>query len=227
MQISMLRKSPLFVNCSDDDIYKFCGCVGPKEVRAEAQTRLHEQDTPLSHIMFLLDGHVRLERNEYNGTVSIMDRLAPGDVYGHLSAFDNNLNEIATLIAEDDVHYLLFQKNAFYQHCSQACATHARVTRNMLSLIAGQNRRLSNKISYLMCSSLKGKIALYLLHQGGHVAPGEPFQIPLNREDLAGYLAVQRPSLSRTLAQMKEEGIIDFKRSTFRILDMDALMALY
>ncbi|MFR4401972.1 MAG: helix-turn-helix domain-containing protein [Peptococcus niger] len=44
-----------------------------------------------------------------------------------------------------------------------------------------------------------------------------------NREEMAEALAVARPSLSRALTQMKEEGIIDYDRKVFRILDPTAL----
>ena len=43
--------------------------------------------------------------------------------------------------------------------------------------------------------------------------------IPLGRVELASYLNVDRSALTRELNNMKEDGIIDFSRNTFRLLE--------
>ena len=49
------------------------------------------------------------------------------------------------------------------------------------------------------------------------------FDISFNRNELAEFLHVSRPSMSRELSRMKEEGMIDFHQSTFKILDVEQL----
>ena len=49
------------------------------------------------------------------------------------------------------------------------------------------------------------------------------FKIPLKRNELAEYLNVSRPSLSRELVNMQDEGLIEFHRNSFKILDLTAL----
>jgi Mn-dependent DtxR family transcriptional regulator len=45
----------------------------------------------------------------------------------------------------------------------------------------------------------------------------------MNREALADYLNVSRPSMSRELSRMKQEGIIDYFKSSFSIIDPERL----
>lgn len=45
----------------------------------------------------------------------------------------------------------------------------------------------------------------------------------MTREELASYLAVDRAALSRTLGELKKEGIIDFHKNHFIILDTEYL----
>ena len=47
--------------------------------------------------------------------------------------------------------------------------------------------------------------------------------VPFNRESMADYLNVSRPSMSRELGRMRDEGIIDFYRQAFTIKNLQAL----
>ncbi len=49
------------------------------------------------------------------------------------------------------------------------------------------------------------------------------FLLPMNRGQLADFLNVSRPSMSRELSRMRDEGIIDYHMSTVKILDLEAL----
>lgn len=49
--------------------------------------------------------------------------------------------------------------------------------------------------------------------------------LSMNRNELADFLNVARPSLSREMCRMRDEGMIDFHRSSVRIRDMEALKA--
>ena len=47
---------------------------------------------------------------------------------------------------------------------------------------------------------------------------GQPFEIPLNRNQLAEHLCVDRSAMSRELGHMRDEGIIEFRANEFRYL---------
>ena len=48
-------------------------------------------------------------------------------------------------------------------------------------------------------------------------------KLNMNREQLAAYLGTTRPSLSRELSKMKEDGLIDIKKDAIIILDREEL----
>jgi DNA-binding transcriptional regulator LsrR (DeoR family) len=52
------------------------------------------------------------------------------------------------------------------------------------------------------------------------------FNMPMNRQELAEFLNVKRPSLSRELSNMQKEKIIEVYRSSVKILDMEKLCEL-
>ncbi len=64
--------------------------------------------------------------------------------------------------------------------------------------------------------SLREKISAYLLRQQKK-AGKNVFIIPLNREELADYLCVNRSSLSHELSKMQKDGLISFNKNKFEI----------
>ena len=64
--------------------------------------------------------------------------------------------------------------------------------------------------------TLRQKLTAYLsdcaVRGGGYV-----FEIPFTREELASYLAADRSALSRELAAMRRDGLVDFSGRSFRL----------
>ena len=87
----------------------------------------------------------------------------------------------------------------------------------MVSLIAEKNKALMEKLEIVSQKTLRRKILSYLSFQSRKHGSDE-FTIPLGRLELANYLCVDRSALTRELTYMKDEGIIDFTKNTFKLL---------
>lgn len=92
----------------------------------------------------------------------------------------------------------------------------------MLRIVSEKAMLLNKKVEYLTIKSMRGKIAAFLLDYYRKTGLAI-FTLPLNRNAMAEFLNVSRPSMSREMGRMKEEGIIDYHLSTIRIKDLDAL----
>ncbi len=81
---------------------------------------------------------------------------------------------------------------------------------------------LNGKIKSLSYTTVRQKVAHYLLEE---YRRQKSTQITLTsaRHELADFLAIPRPSLSRELIAMKNEGWIDFDRKTVTIHNVQAL----
>ena len=102
------------------------------------------------------------------------------------------------------------------------CPWHRVFIQNFIRITSHRPRMLSKKTSYLIFKDMRGKLATFLLDEYKRQGK-ENFDIPFNRNELADFLNVSRPSMSRELIRMKEEGLIDFHLSSFRILDKERL----
>ena len=75
----------------------------------------------------------------------------------------------------------------------------------------------NDRIQILSKTTIRERIITFLT-QWEHKTKSCTFRIPFDRASLADYLGVNRAALSRELSNMKKEGILDFFRSSFRLL---------
>ena len=78
---------------------------------------------------------------------------------------------------------------------------------------------LHKKIEHISAKNTRGKISSYLMevYRQNKTAT---FIIPMKRHQLADYLNIPRPSLSRELGLMRDAGIIVFKGAFITINDI-------
>ncbi len=80
----------------------------------------------------------------------------------------------------------------------------------------------ANHIAVLTHKSLKSRVAFYIFS----ISKGGEFRFNKSLEDVANYLCVERPSLSRILRQLATDGVITYNRGEGRIIDNMALRDL-
>ena len=98
-----------------------------------------------------------------------------------------------------------------------------RVLSNFLGVISSRTVFLSQKLKLHSLSSLKGKIAHFILNQS---MGGDYFEMPMTQQELADTFGVARPSLTRALLEMVKNGFIAMENKSVRILNQKALRDL-
>ena len=88
---------------------------------------------------------------------------------------------------------------------------------NLLALMAEKNCLLTEKIRYLTQRSTRQKIVLYLSDLARKKGKAT-FSLPFNRQQMADFLSVDRSALSAELSKMKKEGLIDYRKDKFTLL---------
>ena len=102
--------------------------------------------------------------------------------------------------------------------CRNSCPFHHELSRNLFRMISNSNAELTEKIEITSKSSLREKILAYLSIESRRNGSTR-FTVPLNRTEMADYLCTNRSALSRELAKMKKDGIIDYENKSFHILN--------
>lgn len=180
---------------------------------------------PIHACAVILSGAVRAESVNASGAHTLMAYHRPGALVGDiLMATPGGKSPVYVTAAENTtVVFLPFER--MMGGCEKCCPAHVRLRENLISEIAQKYWMQRRRMGYLSCNSLRGRIAAYLLDRSRDADSGT-FSLGGTREDMADYLCVNRSAMSRELGRMKAEGLLDYYRDSFRLLQPEALQHL-
>jgi len=220
--LDILRSTPLFKDIEADALNEMLLCLNPEIRNYKKDEIIASAEDNINGIGILVNGRASVVKETASGSSIIMDILEAGNIFGEIAAFSNDPRWPASVFALEDCTVLFLEQRKIVGNCSRQCGAHNRLTVNMLSIISEKALMLNRKVEYLSIKSMRAKLSTFFLEQ--YKRHGKPlFVLNMNRNQLAEFLNVSRPSMSRELGRMKDEGIIDFHMSTIRIRNLDLL----
>ena len=178
-----------------------------------------DADAPLVGIV--LEGSVQMISEDMWGNTSLLSVIGPDELFGETFACASEDNYILTFQAVSECQILLMDYHRVLHTCNMACGFHHRLIENMVKIIAAKNLELIKKIDVVSKLRIREKILTYLSQCAG-VNNANTFTIPMGRLKMAEYLCVDRSALTRELARMAEEGLIEYDKNTFTLKENQA-----
>src|SRR5690554_376733 len=220
--IKVLGNSYLFRDMIRDEIEKMLLCLNPTINKYEKNELITREGDFFESLGLLLKGKANVIKEKASGARVVMTMLHEGDVFGEMAAFSDINKWPATVQCIEKCTVMFIPKINIIGECEKMCPWHRRLITNFVKIVSVKALMLSNKVEYLTIKSMRGKISAFLFDEYKR-NNSFSFTIHLNRNEMADFLNVSRPSMSRELIKMKEEGIIDFHLSSFKIKDLDKL----
>ena len=157
---------------------------------------------------------LHIVKEDFWGSRTIVGLARSGEVFAEAYAcLGGEPLEVAVLAAADAE--VLFLNSVQALSCARPGA--AEFTRNLLTILAGRNLTLTRKIGHMARRTTRDKLLSYLSAQAMQ-AGGPEFDIPLDRQQLADYLAVDRSAMSTALGKLRDEGVLTFQKNHFHLL---------
>lgn len=213
-------KSPLFQQISREEAERMLLCSRAQFREYPAGSLIFgEQDKP-KYLYLLLDGKVQIAKHLPSGKRNLLFQIREMEVFGEIfsGAKEQYYWYEATAVKKSRV--LILPYHFIYGVCSNACEHHRRVIRNLLDIQAKNNLQMTKKLHIITNTTLRQKIALWgieMSDEDGKVV------MDMNREELADYLGVTRPSLSRTMMELQKQGVIRIEGKNIWIENMEEI----
>lgn len=216
--LNILKKTQLFAGVSELEIGTMLSCLGAKQQSYKKGEYILRSGQHISDIMVLVSGEVHVQKDDYWGNRSLINVIGPGDMFGEAYSSPDSGPVINDIVAVEDSTVIFFNTTQILTVCSSACKFHTITAANLFYALSEKNRTLINKISYLSNRTTRDKLLSYLSDQAKK-QNSSTFTIPLNRQQLADFLSVDRSAMSKELGKMRDEGLLEFDKNNFTLMD--------
>jgi CRP-like cAMP-binding protein len=223
--LEKLSQTILFRGIGINDIPHVLDCLDYRIVEFKKNDYIVKINDHLSGVFVVLAGEAAVVKENYSGNKIIVNTFHEGDFFGEAIAFCGYDTWPGTVQALTDCALMFIHPEKILNMCDRPCNYHKVILANMIRVISKKACDLNRKVEYLSLKTINGKLSKYLLEQSAQ-SSNMMFKLPMNREKLADFLNVSRPSMSRELGKMRDSGIIEFYRDSIRIKDTEKLKAL-
>ncbi len=215
--IPVLMRSRLFDGVEEEDLVVMLDCMEAKLRRYRKGEYVFRQGEMLDAIMVLAEGCLHVQRDDYWGNRSIISVVGVSELFGEAYAVPGSGPVQNDVVAVEDSVVIAFDVRRVLTTCSSACVFHSMAVNNLFRAIAEKNRQLVQKMDHISRRSTREKLISYLSAEAVRAGSGS-FEIPLNRQQLADFLSVDRSAMSAELGRMRDEGLIQFEKNRFTLL---------
>lgn len=214
--LQVLKKGLLFRNMEDGEILEAIGTMQPRRRTYPGRTLVIRDGDALPQVGVVLSGRLHLFHIDANGNNNLMEDLEAGEPVGLLNAIGGYRLHISAE-ATEPTELLFLTVDQLLRENVLTAPVQIRFLQNLTLAAAQQAYRLTRKLEDSIRRSTRERLQDYLSDQC-HRAGSRVFSIPLNRQDLADFLFVDRSAMSNELCKMRDEGLLKFERSRFELL---------
>ena len=208
----------LFQGLSEEEIKEIFLHIKYLEATYDKGQILFQEGDICENIGIVEEGEIKLERIYSNGKGIVLNKLSKGDVFGEALVISSTALYPATVIAKSNCKILFINRKEIIKLCS----SNTKILENFITLLSDKVIMLNNKVKSTTLKSVKHKVVNYILDRNDD-SKSNIIKLEESKEEIAAYLGIPRPSLSRELINLRNENIIEFDRNTITIVEYDSL----
>ena len=208
----ILEKTALFYGLTGAEIEGVVSSAGGILRRYEAGEVLWHQGEVVASLGIVLRGAVEAMAYSRDGGAELVAHHGAGQVVGDVLMASHSPSPV-TLVARQDTEMLLLPMEGLYPLTGEVSTSLRQVQRNLLAETGEKFWQQRRRIAYLVEPRLRQRVLRYLRDEAP--AAGAWFTLPLDRQGMARFLGADRSALSRVLSQLRDEGLIGYRKSEF------------
>ncbi len=216
--ITILRKTPVFQGVAQEEAESVLHCLSARYESFKKGNFIYRTGDEITSLGIVLTGSIHIIKEDFWGNKSIISEMPAGGIFAETYACVNSHPMEVSVVAATDCTVVFLNVHKILSVCSSACSFHTRLIRNLLSALAVKNLMLTKKMEHMAKRTTRDKLLSYLSNESLN-AGSSTFEIPFNRQQLADFLSVDRSAMSNELSKLRDEGIIEFNKNKFNLLE--------
>lgn len=177
---------------------------------------------PSSNVYLLKKGRVKIANTAPNGKEVTFDILEPGEVFGELDVLEDAPRSTSAETLDDAVICVIPRKDF-----DQYLAMHPTVMFKLTKLIGLRLKKIQSRVEDLVFREVPARLA-HLLSELGKTEgvvekQGIRLKVKLTHQEMANLIGCSRETVSTTMGQFRDDGLIQIDGRTITILKPDGL----
>jgi CRP/FNR family cyclic AMP-dependent transcriptional regulator len=213
----VMRRVPLFSQLNDDELGRISEPA--RERSYPKNSVILFEDDPGDALYVVVTGQVKVVLIGEDGREVILSVLGTGDFFGEMALIDDEPRS-AHVIAMEDANLLVLRREDF-QNCLQETPT---IAFGLLRALSRRLRHADTKIGGLVLLDVNGRVARLLLDLAKET-DGTNITRRITHHTIAQMIGSSRETVSRTIRDLAEQGLIDVSRRAIVIKNRRALEA--
>lgn len=216
--IKTLLRTPLFNSFTEEQLYSLFNKIPYKVMTYSKNDIILSEDDSCTTLNLILEGTLEIQKVDSTGKVLTIAEFSTGEIFGEMLIFADKNTSPINVLAKTNAIVLHINKDAVLSLCQNSQS----FLLEYLRIISNKAMILNLKLKEVTLKTIRQKISEFILMQN-KTQKSMKIKLNMTKKDWAEKIGVQRPSLSRELIRMKEEGLIDYDKDTIIINNINLL----
>lgn len=216
--VRVLKNNEFFKELSEEEIEKVLAAAKYTVANFKKGEIIAHEGEECRYLGLIIKGTIELQRIYSSGRYIVLNRLKEEDVFGEALVFSRKSEYPATIVTTVDCKILLIDRKEILK----LCIMETRILENFIALLSTKVLMLNNRIKSISFKTVREKVVNFILEESKN-QKSKVVKLNFSKEAISATLGIPRPSFSRELSNLREEGFIEFDRNTIKILNQEDL----
>lgn len=217
-RLNFIMESKLFAGFSAEECILMEQNLKPFEKFYGKNEIVYDEDDRIKWIGQILWGKLIGEKFNLDGKAHLVNAFGKKDIIGLETIYSSKQQSPITYTAAENTMILMFPHEDTGEQDQIPPELRLRMQNNMIRILADENIKSLYKLEVLSKRALRCRVRTFLCIMAKK-SGRNTFRIGMDREQFAQYLCVNRSALSYELGQMQKDGLIEFHKDLFTIID--------
>ena len=212
--IEKLKLTELFKGLNSEELTSIARCIHPKYAVFEKGAPIAMQGDIVPQAGIILYGKAVIQVERISGDTLLLEEIKAFDMFAAAMTGSGVTKMPVSIWASTKTAVVFFDISRTIATCKEDCYFHKRLAENLFRVLSKKLLSKTRQVSILKNTTTREKLMAFFEVEMEKTGTRH-FTISLNRSELAGYIGVNRSSMSRELSNMQKEGLIEYKGNSF------------
>lgn len=219
--LEIIKQISLFKDFSSEELIQLFKNKTYRIEEYKKNSIIHLQNEKCSTLDIILKGIVVVQKIDVNGNILTISTFTTGDVIGGNLIFSRNFAYPMTILSKSQCTVLHVDKDLILELCQK----NKTFLIKFLESISDKTLILTDKIKSISLKTIRQCIVEFLTYEYYH-QKSNVIKLEMTKKELSERIGIQRPSLSRELNKMRQDGLVEYDRNFITIKDINLIKNL-